>query len=249
MAMAKKSGTMYKIGGILLIIAAAVVLFIMQHRELTRLRNDNDILKQEVDQGSQFASGNQRLQTELTQASTQVTNYTIQVQKLQAEVTALRRLTNDVVMLREQLRRLRATTQPAPETARSLKPPPEVPPQDIHPKESWKFAGYTTPDAALETTGWAMSQGNREQFLAGFTPEARQRIQDDLARKNANFGAIAAERLSKTDGFRIVKRDFITTDQAVLRVFSDGEDQGPDGGENVPFRKINGQWKIAERQP
>ena len=52
-----------------------------------------------------------------------------------------------------------------------------------YPKAVLKFAGYTSPDSALETWTWAMTKGDKTVMLQTLTPEARPQWEKMLAEK------------------------------------------------------------------
>ncbi len=52
-----------------------------------------------------------------------------------------------------------------------------------YPKDALKFAGYSSPDSALETWTWAMTKGDKTVMLQTLTPEARPQWEKMLAGK------------------------------------------------------------------
>jgi type II secretory pathway component PulJ len=229
-------------GMLALLIAGGALLFVLQYRETARLHAENQALAQQLAQGQELQTANEKLSRDIEQASAAAKDSTSELLKLRSEVTALRRQTNEVERLREQNRQL-AARQESADAARRRKTPPDVPPQDIHPRENWQFAGYATPDAAIESTAWAFNQTNVIAFLNSFAGDARKEMENDL--KQRSLTDMLAERARST-GFRILRRDAMSDNKMVMRVFSDGEDDAPDGGSDYTFERIDGLWKITK---
>src|SRR6476620_1173517 len=100
--------------------------------------------------------------------------------KLRDQVELLRRRTNDLQTMKAELRRLRAALSNARSTMAS-NAPPDVPAEDIFPRDTWKFAGYDTPESAIESVTWAISQGDEDAYMASLAPELQDEMQSQLA--------------------------------------------------------------------
>src|SRR5690348_18234673 len=117
----------------------------------------------------------------------------------------LRNQNKELEKLRVENQRL---TKPAA-SARSQadKPATETPAEDTFPKEAWAFAGYATPEAALQSASWAMKNGDVKAFFASMTPETQKQAEKELEGKSES--EIAARNLKEMDtitGYRILKR-------------------------------------------
>ena len=95
----------------------------------------------------------------------------------------LARLRNEVSQLRVREKELAAQV----EFAQRATTPPEKTPREgeVIPREAWAFRGYATPEQALESVLWAMSQGNLESVLRGVTEVTRQEMLKDHVGKTA----------------------------------------------------------------
>jgi TolA-binding protein len=89
----------------------------------------------------------------------------------------------EMVRLRAELARLRATRQEnlAAKPAAELQATPQPTKLQI-PKDTWADAGLETPEAALKTRGWCVVNGNRERFKESVfvTDDARKMLEDML---------------------------------------------------------------------
>jgi hypothetical protein len=173
--------------------------------------------------------------------------------KLRGEVTQLRGQTNEISSLREQNKKLEASLteiKPAQTNAVAKKKRPEdALPQDIHPRSSWAFRGYDSPDAAAESICWAMANGDKAAFMAGMSPDEAAEIEKNLV--NVDFGN---EMKSADIGeFRILDRQTLSDDEVVLTMYTTHRDEKTGdyigNSEDTVFKNISGQWKITKSGP
>jgi hypothetical protein len=230
--------TKVKLGIGVLMVAGLAVLWVMQHQARLELRQKNESLQQQLERAARLEDENERLSNLVAQAgSTRLTGQTAELLKLRREVAVLRQQTNELQRLQQENQQLRNTL--TLQNAALAKKPPEALPLDVHPKESWAFAGFATPDATLQSLTWAMNQGKKEEYMAsltgGWLDEADKRYKD------ADFTVEGPKEIAQTTGFRVLKRDYLSDDEAVLNVFIEGENDQVD----MDFKKIDGQWKYA----
>ena len=182
---------------------------------------------------NQLELENLRLSNVVAQANTPLADAQLaELAELQDEVRALRKRTNDLQRLQAEIGQLRSKL-----TSMSSNTPPDVPAADIYPRESWSFAGYDTPEAALESATWAISQGNEAAYLAGLAPALRGEMQGQLA--DGNFGDIGPAELIDATGYRIIDRQSISDNQKTFTVHMD-----PDG-DDVPRQCLS---RLSPRQ-
>ena len=111
-----------------------------------------------------------------------------------------------------------------------------------YPKDALKFAGYASPDAALETWTWAMTRGDKTVMLLTLTPEARTVWEKSWAGKtDEQMKAEVAKGAAKFSGYTIKKREVISDDEIVVHLTLIGSDQI----RKLDIRKIGTDWKIA----
>ena len=91
----------------LLILAGLGALLMIQHQSIGKAREENEALKQQLDQAAQLAAENERLSNQLAQASAPGDEQqSAELLRLRAEVGRLRRQTNEASRLRLENRRL-----------------------------------------------------------------------------------------------------------------------------------------------
>lgn len=111
-----------------------------------------------------------------------------------------------------------------------------------YPKESWVFAGYASPDAALESWTWAMSQGDKAIMLQSLTPEARKEWEKQFAGKTDDeIKADVAKGADRDPGYTIQKRETISDNDVIVSLSMSGSDQVM----KMELKKFGNDWKVA----
>ena len=237
----------------LALVSAAVAVavatpLVKQHQELARLRADNRTLQQQAAQLAEQRGETERLSNLVAQATATrglTSNQMSELLKLRGQVALLRGQSNELAKLREENRRLQSG-QTTGQEAKAARPPPNVPPEDIFPRESWAFAGYATPEATLQTFHWASIKGDWQKLSACLSsPEEGALMQKEFAGKSASETAAMIEsRTSNLLGFRIMYRTNFPNDRAGITYYYDGE--GIVRG--MRLERIGNEWKISPRQ-
>ena len=225
--------------GIIGVIAVAGVAtpLVIQQRTLIGLREESGSLQQQVDQLAEQRAENERLSNLIAQASTtrgQTSNQLSELLKLRGEVGLLRAQSSELAKQRDENGKLRAGLagkQPAAEDRPSS--------NAYIPRESWAFAGYDTPENALQSVWWAVNKGDSQTFLASITPDMLERVQQPGVAGVSLVGALA-EETAKIKGYQIMKATDVAEDQVLLDVSFDGEVR------KVKLAKTQGQWRLAE---
>jgi hypothetical protein len=158
----------------------------------------------------------------------------------------LLRLRNEVTLLRQQTNALAsAALAPASGSNHTAQASPTPIPADV-----WTNCGYATPEAALQSTAWAMRTGNLEAYLDSFSPELRQQAADRFKGKSEQeikvelIKKVAATKALRPDRSRILddgRIEFVLNSSQ----FDDGLNQGT--SESIlRFRYVSGEWKFGE---
>jgi hypothetical protein len=198
-----------------------VVLCGMQRAARRRLFAQADESRHLLTRLNDLEVENFRLSNTVAQANAPLSEAQLaELDKLRQEVQSLRRRTNDIVTLQAELRRVRAELAKTREVMAS-NGPPEVPPEDIYPRESWTFAGFDSPEDALESVTWAISEGDEDSYLAGLAPELREEMQTELA--DGSFGESGPMEMGDATGYRIVDRDTVSDNEQNITVYMDGD--------------------------
>jgi len=124
----------------------------------------------------------------------------------------------------------------------STNPPAVMPKQVDYPKASWAYAGYASPEAALQTYFWALNKQDAKNFEASMTTSALQDAGEPIEQAIRE----AAPELKKISGYRILGIEAIAADEIVFKIATEGgTDQGGDSDE-MTIKKIGAEWKVDE---
>lgn len=215
------------------VIGGLVASLVVQHQSLARLREDNRSLQQQVeelrDAKNQLAQAavdqdefakRQRDQSELL--------------RLRGEVGVLRRQTKELDALEASLKTQSAGTVETAATA------------DYWPRDSWAFAGYASPDAALQTFVWAASEGDLKTLLGSVTGEAQKRTEKDLEGKSEGEASRKAiDDAINLKSVRVYHRNVQSDDTVIIQA-------GYENGrityvEKLFMKKIGNEWKLSDK--
>ena len=202
----------------LVIIALLCVMQRMAHRRLLEQADESRHLLARL---NDLEVENFRLSNTVAQANAPLAEAQLEeLDKLRKDVQLLRRRTNDIVTLQADLQRVRAELSRTRDMMAS-NGPPDVPPDDIYPRDSWTFAGFDTPEQAVESVTWAISEGDQDTYLAGLSPELRDEMQMELA--DGSFGNAGPMEMREATGYRIVDRDTVSDNERNITVYMDGD--------------------------
>lgn len=113
---------------------------------------------------------------------------------------------------------------------------------DQFPRESWRFAGYGSPESALISAIWSMKEGNPQNYFDSLAPAEQQRTserwqtmsQDQVMTKHRND-------VANITGLRILQRDALAPDEIVMNVYL----EGPGRVEKVRMNQVGQDWKFS----
>jgi len=173
-----------------------------------------------------------------------------EITRLRAESREVHKLRNEVSQLRAERReseKLRAENQrlKTPPRARDSSGDQSAQQPEYFARENWIFAGYATPESALQSSLWAMREGDWKTLQASSTAEGWAQIGKGAS--NEEFAAKMEEELKRkvrgTAGFRILERKAISEDEIVLRIHANGEGRSS-GDQNILLKRLNDEWKV-----
>jgi hypothetical protein len=111
-----------------------------------------------------------------------------------------------------------------------------------YPKESLSFAGYATPDSAMETWVWAVCNGDRSNIMRSLTPDAQKVWEEMLAGKtDKQMRDEAVQNADKLQGLVIHKKKVVSDDTVILYESMIGH---AGEVEKMEVKKIGGEWKL-----
>lgn len=228
----------------MLIVALAIIaaLWGMQLEANRRLREEAANSRQLLSRLAVLEVDDLRLSNIVAQANTPLADEQLaELSKLREEVQKLRLRTNDIQTLRTELRRLRVQLINVRMAATS-NAPPDVPAGDIYPRESWKFAGYDTPEDAIESVTWAISQGDEENYLASLSPELQDEMESQIA--DGNFADLGPSEMEGASGYRVLDRETVSDTERIITLYMDGD------GNIVPLTLVltADGWRVSGQE-
>ena len=235
-----------------------------------------------VGAGLYEAGKNTQLSRELESLRQQHTNQLQQWQRerdetkgrlaeLEQENARLDKNTSELLKLRDEARRLRAREftanrsaatdgSPAPQSGRA---------KNKLPRDTWTDAGFGTPEAALQTRGWAILNADRKRFqesllitddgrraldaimekmIAGSPnpDEARKQIQENgLTQEDGLLFPMIAENKNKGyAGYRVISQQSPTADEVIMEVETQMT-SAPAKNETIKFRRVANDWRVV----
>lgn len=212
----------------------------IEHQARLGLGERHKALEQQLEQMTALAARNEALSNRLGQASRQLAPGNAasrELLRLRGEVGVLRQQAQDFEAVRDENRQAHAAleTSTKPQTATA----------DYWPRNSWTFAGYLNPDAALKTSLWAMSNGDLKAALAGSTGEARKAMEDEFAGKSDEETSIrVSDQIFGLRSVRVLNRELQANDTALLT--AEFEDRTGLHTAKLVMKKIGDEWKISD---
>jgi len=223
---------------VIVVVCAAAILW-LQYSFNERLWRDNEVLRRTIAGLKQVQKGREPISDE------SVTREQLdELSKLRSEAARLREQTNQIGALEDANQKLTASLMElkVSQTVISKKKGPEdALPQNIHPKESWAFRGYGSPDDTVESMAWAVANGDRARFLAGMAPELRALWEKQFSETELTD--------DKTSEFRVLDRQSKSDDLMMLIVYTTRKGTAGDdvhSTDNVFFKRIDSEWRVAD---
>jgi hypothetical protein len=206
-------------------------------REKQEIRASDDAEKKQIET---------KASKELAKHNTELRVLRVQNQdllKLRGEVRRLRPLTNEVAALQAQVLALSVGNSNAVNVPKIAAVETTL---DIYvPKEDWAFAGFSNPEAAIESVIWAGSQGDLDTFLASLTPDGRAKFEEQALKQNKSPEDMVGDlkqNFTQFTGFRILEQSVLPDDTVMMRVFMDGANLS----ERFFFKKIGDEWRMSD---
>jgi hypothetical protein len=118
------------------------------------------------------------------------------------------------------------------------------------PHPTLAFAGYDSPDSALESYLWACSQGDKTNILKSLTPEDQENKKHAFDGKtDAQMKDDAAKIRSQLSGYTVQKMDIVSDTEVILNFTFAGSDQVQNQVQKMIVQKIGNEWKVAGPSP
>jgi len=218
-------------------VAAGTGTHLVQQREATRLRDENQNLIAEKE----------KLTSERDATLSTVAGNRDKLERLQKNQAELLRLRGEVSQMRRQLESQKAGPQPA--TRRETSKRVTNPPGSYIAKDQLTFAGYATPESALETITWTLMSGTYDQVNEGLSPAL---LANESKDQNGRDGFEARQKMMAPlfKGMQIVAKKILADDQVELKVKMDADPIPGQQRDMPPFMiqplvKVGDAWKIG----
>jgi hypothetical protein len=234
---------------VVVVVLASVIA--LQYVSVAKLRLENGALRRQLEQLTQAQPAGDSATNSAGNANDLSESQLAELLQLRGEATQLREQTNAIAAVSRENEALIASLKEKNSSAarsseqRSKKSAEDALPQDIHPKESWGYRGYGSPEATVESMLWAASHGDKAGFMAGFPPELQEKFAKDFQDKD-----LAAEvKKNEIQEFRVLDRQTVSDDEMVLTVYmarqGNENANGSSSTEDTHFKKIDGQWRVS----
>jgi RNA polymerase sigma factor (sigma-70 family) len=226
------------------VIGGLVASLVVQHQSLARQREDNRSLQQQVEESRDAKNQLAQVAVDLDELAKRQRDQS-ELLRLRGEVGVLRRQTKELDALRSENRQARAALEASLET-QSVGTVETAATADYWPRDSWAFAGYASPDAALQTLLWAASQGDLKTLLGSVTGEAQKRIEKDLEGKSEGEASRKAiDDAINLKSVRVYVRNVQSDDTVIIQA-------GYENGrltyfEKLFMKKIGNEWKLSDK--
>jgi hypothetical protein len=157
--------------------------------------------------------------------------------RLRSEVTGLTERRRELASVRAENDRLRAQL-----ASRGTNGPAglQLPPGYIRKSEA-RLVGYNTPEDTLQSLMWSIHNRDLTNFVQASAPDMAEKIRARAGQSRESIDEFF-DQYTGVVGMRVVKREQGASDGSIeLEVEVVPGESGP----RIPFRQIDGQWKIA----
>lgn len=231
-----------------LVLAGITTPIVLQHQALARARAETEALRAEVARAASVSETNEQLSKQLSEARNAQrlsADQQSELLRLRGEIGHLRRQVAEAAKRQEQLAQLQASTSTRPAA------PPSGGNDTVLNRESLAFAGYTTPEAALQSGMWAFTKADYKTLLSSLTPAAAKQMgsllqsgSDDLIASKFPFNVLA-----RSTALRVADMKVISENEVDYVLSIEGP---PDASGTTPkavtlgakARKIGNEWKL-----
>jgi hypothetical protein len=217
---------------------------IAAHQHRIRLREDHLALERQVEEMARMVAAKTQLSNLLAHARSRpalTADESLELLRLRGQVGVLRPQIANLPRIRDENRQAHVALE---SIRRGENPPKSSATADYWPQDSWAFKGYATPDASLQTSLWASSNGDVKALLAAATGRMKEVIEADLGGKSATEASVKMmDEVMGMKSVRVINREPRGDDTTILTVEFEGH---PDTHtEKIEMKKIGNDWKIS----
>jgi RNA polymerase sigma factor (sigma-70 family) len=219
---------------------------IYETRQAVHLREENQLLQQ---QQAPLAKQIGQLQRERDDATNRLAGLLAENLRSQSNPnqTELLKLRGEVGMLRQKANDL---AQLVRDLQNAGKPNPSAYQTNFFPLGSLQFAGYATPEAALQSGLWAKSVGNEKVWLDGMAPDVADGAKNKYVQgqSDAERSQFLINQTTNWIGSRILNEIPLADDEVLMPTEIE---MLVNGATNTftsmeVLKRINGEWKLFD---
>ena len=112
------------------------------------------------------------------------------------------------------------------------------------PRGAWAFAGYASPDAALQTYLWSANNGDLKALRASATGEVRKQMDEELGGKSeTEVSNMARDHIASLKSVRVLNREVQADDAVVLTAVF--EERTNTQTVKLLMKKVGNDWKFS----
>ena len=215
---------------------ATGLVLVLQHQAQVRLRGEIQTVQDTVNQLPSLLVENQRLSNNIAISRDAASNYVSQLDELSRLRTKADTQKHQIQELQDALadQSTIASFQSLAGSNRFVNLP----------KAGWKFAGYSTPEAALQTMLWATGQGDVDTLRASLTQDEIARRQNGAwkGQTDSEIADAGVQEMASADGIQILNIQMPSADDAHFTVYMSGFAQ-PNQTLWFEIKRNNGEWK------
>lgn len=211
---------------------------IVEHQRRVSLAQEHEALQQRVQEMEQLIPSNELAETKSARSLTDEESR--ELLRLRGQVGVLRQQSRELENVREENRQARAALENSPKSAATV----ITATADYWPQGSWAFKGYTTPDAALQSSLWAASNGDLKALLTSVTGEMQKFIAEDIKAKSETEASIRAmDEVMGIKSIRVINREL--RDDGKIVITAELEGPAEKRTEKFEMTKIDDEWKLS----
>jgi hypothetical protein len=225
-------------------------------RKAALFQEDNEALRERIDSLENEIVQNTQAADRAKSNGEKLRTQTGELLKLRNEITQLRSTAKSVDSLTSENQRLRAENQQLRSPTGGVTGVPTQAPiesfagRDQFPRNSWNFAGYASPEAALVSAIWAMREGDPKTYLDSLAPQEQERVAQNWQNKSeTELAEKHKSDVSAISGLRVLDRQNVAPNELVMNVYL----EGPGRVEKIRMNQVGQEWKfggfIREQQP
>ena len=226
--------------------AGLVIWLAVEHQARLTLFEEHQSLEQQLDQMTRLIANNEQMSNRSARSTPSQSlpeDQFRELLRLRGELGVLRQQTRELQKIRDENRQARSP-QDRPLGIQSQGEAKPAATADYWPRDSWAFAGYSSPDKALQSSFWAANNGDLKALAASATGEVQKLMEAQYAGKSETEASIRAmDDVSSLKSVRILNREVQGDDTVVLTAAFESRTDTQTG--KLVMKRIGNEWKLS----